>query len=187
MHKPVMKKSAVEVPVEIIQKKIYFIRGQKVMLDKDLAELYAVLTKNLNKAVRRNLERFPEDFAFTLTKKEFQDLRFQFGTSSWGGGRYLPFVFTEQGVAMLSSVLNSKRAIQVNIQIMRVFTKLSELLASHKDLARKIEELERKFDGKLEMHDKKIALVFNAIKELLAEKEETAKKKGPMGFVIPSH
>ena len=105
------------VPVEIIQSKIYLILGHKVMLDRDLAELYGVLTSNLNKAVRRNLDRFPSDFGFTLTKEEFKNLIFQFGTSSWGGTRKSPMVFTEQGVAMLSSVLNSKRAIHVNIRL----------------------------------------------------------------------
>jgi len=188
MHKPVMKKSAVEVPVEVIQNKIYLIRNQKVILDIDLAGLYGVATKQLKQQVRRNLKRFPEDFMFELTWEETESLRSQFVTLKRGQHmKYLPYVFTEQGVAMLSSVLNNDLAIEVNIQIMRVFTKLRELLASHKDLARKIEELERKFDGKFEAHDKKIALVFNAIKELLADKEETAKKKGPMGFVIPSH
>jgi len=180
-----LKKSEGLVPVEIIQNKIYLIRGHKVMLDRDLADLYGVMTKNLNKAMRRNLERFPDDFAFTLTKEEFQNLRFQFGTSSWGGERYLPFVFTEHGILMLSSVLNSPRAIQVNIQIMRIFTKLRELMISHKDLARKIEDLERKFQDKFKEHDQKFILVFNAIKNLLSDKEEKAKKHGPMGFVIP--
>ena len=180
-----IKKSNSLVPVEIIQNKIYLIRGHKVMIDHDLAQLYRVMTKNLNKAVRRNFERFPEDFAFTLTKEEFQNLRFQIGTSSWGGGRYLPFVFTEHGILMLSSVLNSQRAVQVNIQIMRVFVKLKEIIISHKDLARKIEDLERKFQNKFKEHDQKFILVFNAIKDLLSDKEEAAKKRGPMGFVIP--
>ena len=183
--KPKSKELANVVPIEIIQNKIYLIRGQKVMFDRDLAELYGVVTKNLNKAVRRNLDRFPNDFAFMLTKEEFKNLRFQFGTSSWGGGRYLPFVFTEHGILMLSSVLNSQRAIQVNIQIMRTFTKLRELMIAHKDLARKIEDLERKFQDKFKEHDQKFILVFNAIKDLLSEKEEKAKKRGPMGFIIP--
>ncbi|MBF0122592.1 MAG: ORF6N domain-containing protein [Candidatus Omnitrophica bacterium] len=172
------------VPAEIIQNKIYMIRGQKVMLDRDLAVLYGVLTRNLNKAVRRNFDRFPSDFGFTLTKAEFKYLMFQFGTSSWGGTRKFPMVFTEQGVAMLSSVLSSKRAIRVNIQIIRVFTKLREIMAFHKDLARKIEDLERKFQDKFQEHDQKIVLVFNAIKELLADKEAALRKKGPMGFAV---
>ena len=158
------KESESIVPVEIIQNKIYLIRGQKVMLDKDLSVLYGVLTRNLNKAVRRNLDRFPVDFGFTLTKDEFKDLMFQFGTSNWGGTRKLPMVFTEQGVAMLSSVLRSKRAIQVNIQIMRVFVKLKEMMSSHKDLARKIDDLEKKF----QVHDQKIIQIFDAIRRMMA-------------------
>jgi hypothetical protein len=185
MKKQVVQKPVSVVPVEIIQSKIYLIRGQKVMLDRDLAELYGVLTRNLNKAVRRNLDRFPLDFGFALTKDEFKNLMFQFGTSSWGGTRKSPMVFTEQGVAMLSSVLNSKRAIHVNIQIIRVFTKLRELMINHKDLARKIEDLERKFQEKYREQDNKIMLVFNAIKDLLTDKEEAAKKRGPLGFIPP--
>jgi len=172
------------VPVEIIQNKIYLIRGYKVMLDHDLAELYGVMTKNLNKGVRRNLERFPEDFMLKLTKKEYEVLRFQIGTLKQGQhSKYLPLCFTEQGVAMLSTVLNSSRAIQVNIQIMRTFVKLKEMMATHKDLALKIEDLERKFQERFKEQDNKIILVFNAIKELLADKEESFKKKGPMGFI----
>jgi len=184
--KLVIKKSEGLVPVEIIQNKIYLIRGHKVMLDRDLAELYEVMTKNLNKAVRRNLERFPDDFMFQLTKQEADSSRFQIGTLKRGQNiKYLPYVFTEQGVAMLSSVLQSKRSIQVNIQIMRVFVKLKEMMISHKDLARKIEDLERKFQDKFKEHDQKFILVFNAIKDLLSDKEGKSKKRGPMGFVIP--
>jgi len=185
VKKQAIQNSAALVPVEIIQNKIYLIRGQKVMLDRDLAELYGVLTRNLNKAVRRNLDRFTLDFGFTLTNDEFKNLMFQFGTSSWGGTRKSPMVFTEQGVAMLSSVLNSKRAIHVNIQIIRVFTKLRELMINHKDLAQKIEDLEKKFQEKYKEQDNKIILIFNAIKDLLADKEETAKKRGPLGFIPP--
>ena len=134
------------VPQEIIETKIVFIRGKKVMLDKDLAQLYGVTTSNLNKAIRRNTERFPEDFMFQLSKKEFENLIFHFGTSSWGGTRKLPYAFTENGVAMLSSVLNSERAIKVNIQIMRTFTRLREMLMTHKDLKEKIEAMEKKYD-----------------------------------------
>ncbi len=112
------KNENIMLPDELISNKIYFIRGTKVMLDRDLAELYGVLTGNLNKAVKRNIKRFPEDFMFQLTKEEFENLIFQFGTSSWGGTRSLPYAFTEQGVAMLSGILNSDRAINVNIQIM---------------------------------------------------------------------
>ncbi len=172
------------VPVEIIQSKIYLIRGQKVMLDKDLAELYGVETGHLNRAVKRNSDRFPVDFMFQLTAEEADSSRCQIGILNRGKNvKYLPFVFTEQGVAMLSSVLRSKRAIQVNIQIVRVFVKLKELMMTHKDLARKIEDLERKFQDKFKEHDQKFILIFNAIKELLVDKEEAAKKKGPMGFV----
>ena len=170
------------VPVEVIQNKIYLIRGRKVMLDHDLAELYGVMTKNFNKAVRRNLDRFPEDFMLGLTKEEVHSLRFQIGTLKRGQhSKYLPLVFTEQGVAMLSTVLKSRRAIQVNIQIMRVFVKLKEMMISHKDLAHKIENLEKKFVE----HDKKFLLVFAAIRQLLEGKEDSLKNKGPMGFVMP--
>ncbi len=173
------------VPVEIIQSKIYLIRGHKVMLDRDLAELYGVLTKYLTRQVRRNIERFPEDFMFQLTRQEVNSSRCQIGTLKRGQNiKYAPYVFTEQGVAMLSSVLNSKRAIHVNIQIIRVFTRLRELMVSHKNLARKIEDLERTFQMKYQQQDKKIILVFKAIKDLLAEKKESAKKKWPMGFVM---
>lgn len=136
------------VPAEIIERRIYLIRDQKVMLDSDLAALYQVETFNLNKAVKRNLARFPEDFMFRLAKHELQSLTFQFGISDphptgRGGRRSLPYVFTEQGVAMLSSVLNSDRAIEVNIAIMRTFVQLRQYLATHQDLARKLEDVER--------------------------------------------
>ena len=170
------------IPTEVIHHKIFLIRGHKVMLDKDLAELYGVSTKRFNEQVKRNVKRFASDFMFQLTQAEYENLRSQIATSSWGGRRYLPYVFTDYGVAMLSSVLNSDRAIEVNIQIMRVFTKLREMMISHKDLAYKIEELERKFA----QHDKKFFLVFDAIKRLLEEKRELSKNKGPMGFVVPS-
>jgi hypothetical protein len=133
------------------------------MLDKDMSGLYGIGTRNLNKAVKRNPDRFPEDFMFQLTKEEFENLMFHFGTSSWGGTRKLPYAFTEQGVAMLSSVLNSKRAIAVNIQIMRAFIKLKEVLLTHKELAVKLEALEKKYAN----HDKKIKYIFEAIKQLL--------------------
>ncbi len=142
------------------------------MLDKDLAVLYEVETKILNKAVRRNIERFPTDFMFQLTKDEFDNLKFQIGTSSWGGTRKLPLVFTENGVAMLSSVLNSKRAIQVNIQIMRTFTKIRKMLSSDASLARKLETLEKKYD-------KQFAVVFEAIRALM---EPPKSKLGEIGF-----
>jgi len=165
------------VPIERIEAKILLIRGQKVMLDRDLAELYGVTTGNLNKAVRRNTERFPEDFMFQLTKEEFDDLIFHFGiskTEGRGGRRYLPYAFTEQGVAMLSSVLNSKRAILVNIQIMRTFTKLRRILASHDDLRKKIEAIERKVEG----YDVQIKAVFDAIRSLMTPPTKEQKKIG---------
>jgi hypothetical protein len=139
---PVVKEEIVS--KHTIEQKIYLIRDQKVMLDKDLAELYGIETKVLKQAVKRNIKRFPADFMFVLIKHEFNNLRSQFVTSSWGGMRYVPMAFTEQGVAMLSSVLNSDRAIQVNIQIMRVFTQLRQMLATHKELAHKLHELEQK-------------------------------------------
>ena len=188
MKKQAIKESETLVPVEIIQNKIYLVRGRKVMLDRDLAVLYGVETRRLNEQVKRNLKRFPLDFMYQLTKEEAEKWMSQIAISNKErmGIRKMPYVFTEQGVAMLSSVLNSDRAIEVNIQIMRVFTKLREMMATHKDLARKIEDLERKFQEKFKEHDSKIILVFNAIKDLLADKEETAKKRGPMGFIPQS-
>ena len=148
------------VPSEIIENRIFLIRGKKVMFDRDLAKLYNVLTKNLNKAASRNKERFPEDFMFQLTKDELEILKFHFGTSSWGGTRKLPYAFTEQGIAMLSSVLKSKTAIQVNIQIMRTFTCIREMIVSNKVLREKIEAMERKYDSKFKV-------VFDVIKRLI--------------------
>ena len=179
-----IKESESIVPVEIIQNKIYLIRNQKVMLDRDLAQLYGVTTGNLNKTVKRNLERFPNDFMFQLTQEESDSLIFQIGrpNEGRGGSRFLSYVFTEQGVAMLSSVLKSKRAVQVNIQIMRVFVKLKELMISHKELARKIEDLERKFQD----HDKEIIKIFNAIRQMMAIPEQTGPepyKRHRVGFI----
>ena len=158
------KKTRSLIPVERIQRAILLIRGQKVLLDADLAELYGVETKALVRAVKRNSERFPADFMFQLSPKEFEDLRCQFGTSSsWGGRRYAPYAFTEQGVAMLSSVLRSPRAAAVNIEIMRAFVRLREILGSHADLARRLDELERQFRE----HDEQFAVVFDALRQLL--------------------
>lgn len=164
-------------PDEIISSKIYFIRDVKVMLDKDLAELYGVLTGNLNKAVKRNIKRFPEDFMFQLTKDEFENLKFQFGISSWGGTRSLPYAFTEQGVAMLSGILNSNRAINVNIQIMRIFTKIRDVLTDNLSVKLEIEEIKKK----LESQDKNIELVFTYLDELI-EKQENPKPRKLIGF-----
>jgi len=190
----------INIPQEILISKIYFIRGKKVMFDKDLAELYGVQTKVLNQAVKRNIARFPEDFMFKLNNQEAkiwydrysrsqimtlnkedpaqaQNLKSQIVTSSWGGVRKHPIVFTEQGVAMLSSVLKSERAIEMNIQIIRTFTKLREILSENKKLAEKIEELERKYD-------KKIGDIFTVIKYLTTKKEKPAPEspKRPIGF-----
>ena len=161
------------VPIERIASKIYLIRGMKVMLDRDLAELYDVETKILKRAVRRNIDRFPNDFMFELFKKEMEDWRCQFGTSNGDkmGLRYNPMAFTEQGVAMLSSVLRSKRAIHVNIQIMRAFTQLRQMLSTHEDLKRKIESMEKKYDQQFQ-------IVFEAIKQLLSEEDKPKKKIG---------
>lgn len=165
------KTELITVPDERILNRIFIIRGKKVMLDRDLAELYGVATRRLNEQVRRNRKRFPEDFMLQLTKKEFDNLKSHFATSRWGGTRKLPHVFTEQGVAMLSSVLNSERAIQVNIQIMRAFTKMRELLATHKELRQKIEQMEKKYD-------KQFRIVFEAIQQLLTEEKKPKRRIG---------
>ncbi|MCR4336524.1 MAG: ORF6N domain-containing protein [Candidatus Omnitrophica bacterium] len=167
------------VPSEIIENKIFIIRGHKVMLSVHLAKLYEVQARALIQAVKRNNERFPKDFMFQLNHQEYENLKSQFVTSSWGGARRAkPYAFTQEGIAMLSSVLNSKRAIQVNIAIMRAFVKLRELMISHKDLARKIEDLEHKFNR----HDENFIIVFKAIKKLLEAPREPKKKKLPIGF-----
>ena len=144
------------IPDEIITNKIYVIRDKKVMLDEDLAELYNVTTGNLNKAVKRNIARFPDDFMFQLTIEEYDNLLFHNGRSSWGGRRTPPQVFTEQGVAMLSGVLHSERAIKVNIQIMRVFPRMREMLETNKEILKKLDDLEKR---DIE-HDEKIMLIF---------------------------
>jgi hypothetical protein len=177
-----MADKAAVIPVDRIPQLILMVRGQKVILDEDLAALYEVGTKVLNRAVKRNRDRFPEDFMFQLTGEEFANLRFQYGTSSlrsqigtsrWGGRRYPPHAFTEQGVAMLSSVLSSQRAIRVNIEIMRAFVRLRQMLASNAELARKLAALERKYDAQFKV-------VFDAIRELMNPPE--AKKKRSIGF-----
>lgn len=162
-------------PSERIAQTILLLRGHKIILDRDLAAMYGVSTRDLNKAVSRNLDRFPDDFMLQLTRSEFNDLKFQFGTSSWGGTRKLPRAFTEQGIAMLSSVLRSKRAIHVNIAIMRAFVKLREFAASHKTLATKLEQLERKVGG----HDGQIRSLFDAIRQLM---EPPTPKSRRIGF-----
>ena len=157
--------------------KIYVIRHQKVMLDEDLAELYGVETKRLNEQVGRNIDRFPEDFMFKLTEEEFTNLMSHFATSSWGGRRKLPNAFTEHGVLMLSSVLNSRQAIQVNIQIMRIYTRIREMLLTHKDILLLVEQVERK----LIKQDQKIEVLFTYLNKFI-EKED--KPRIPIGFKI---
>ena len=163
------------IPVERIEKSIFLIRGHKILLDSDLADLYDVETKYLIQAVKRNIERFPPDFMFQLTQDELASLRSQIVTSKGRGGRrYLPYVFTEQGVAMLSSVLRSKRAIQVNIAIMRVFVRLRELMLSHRELAHRLAELEHH----IKYHDKQIQSIFDAIHRLVSVPVKPKKKIG---------
>ncbi|MDP3791715.1 MAG: ORF6N domain-containing protein [Candidatus Omnitrophota bacterium] len=165
------------IPQDVIENKINLIRGHKVMLSAHLAKLYGVEAKVLIQAVKRNMDRFPEDFMFQLTEDEYKILKSQFVTSSWGGIRRAnPYAFTEQGVAMLSSVLNSKRAIQVNIAIMRAFVKLRQILSTHKELVYKLNELERKF----EKHDVEIQSIFEVIRQLMAPPSEPPKRR--IGF-----
>jgi len=159
----------IAIPEEVVMSKIYEIRGEKVMIDRDLAELYGVETKVLKQAVRRNAHRFPEDFMFEMTKEEFQNWRSQIVTSKSEkmGLRYAPFCFTEQGVTMLSCVLNSERAIEVNIRIIRTFSKMREMLLTHKDLLLEMEEIRKKVSGQ----DEKIDLIFDYLKEFIKEQE----------------
>lgn len=161
------------IPDELITNKIFVVRDKKVILDQDLAELYDVETRRLNEQVKRNIDRFPADFMFQLTVEEFENLKSQFATSSWGGRRKLPYAFTEQGVAMISGVLNSKRAIKVNIQIMRVFTRMRKMLETHKAILKKLDDLERK---DIE-HDKKILLIFDFLKQLEQAKQQELEHK----------
>ncbi|MCX6310063.1 MAG: ORF6N domain-containing protein [Bacteroidetes bacterium] len=154
--------------------KIYFVRGMKVMIDRDLAELYGVLTKNLNLAVKRNAHRFPLDFMFQLTEDDYQNLRLQIETSSWGGNRRMPYAFTEQGVAMLSSILNSKQAIAVNIQIIRVFTKMREIISSNKEILLKLDQLEKRVGA----NSNDINDLFDAIRNLANPEIEPRKVVG---------
>jgi hypothetical protein len=163
------------IPAERIENAILLIRDQKVMLDADLAKMYNVATGALVRAVKRNSARFPEDFAFQLTPEEFTNLKCHFGiSSSWGGRRRPPYAFTEQGVAMLSSVLRSPRAAQVNVEIMRAFVRLRRLLDSHAELSRKLNELEQKYDGQFRV-------VFDAIRQLMQPKTKVPKPR-PLGF-----
>jgi hypothetical protein len=168
------------VPLERVVSRIFLVRGQKAMLDADLAELYGVTTKRLNEQVKRNIDRFPSDFMFQLNAREHDSLRSQFATSKGasgrGGRRYLPFVFTEHGAVMAASVLDSKRAVQVSIYVVRAFVQLREMLSSNKKLAHKLNELERK----LATHDQAITELIEAIRRLMTPSE--TKKKRPIGF-----
>ena len=174
-----MSKTEQLIPVERISSKIYLIRSEKVLLDFDLAELYGVETKQLKRAVRRNIDRFPLDFMFPLTKDEYNSLRSQIGTLKRGEhSKYLPYAFTEQGVAMLSSVLNSDRAIKVNIAIMRAFVKMRKILESNESLAKKLKQLEKETKEKFAEHQQQIGLIFETIKELVTEKEKPKRRIG---------
>ena len=161
------------VPGARIERAILLIRGEKVMLDQDLAELYEVETRALVQAVKRNIERFPEDFMFQLSPKEFADLKSQIVTSSWGGRRTAPYAFSEQGVAMLSSVLRSKRAVQVNVEIMRAFVRLRKMLATHAELAERLDALERKYN-------RQFKVVFDAIRQIMSPQPPPRKRQ--IGF-----
>lgn len=163
----------ISIPLERVERLILVVRGQRVMLDTDLAKLYGVETKALNRAYARNRSRFPKDFAFQLSEAEFVDLRCQFGTSRWGGRRYRPFAFTEQGVAMLSGVLHSRRAVLVNVAIMRTFVRLRQMLASNARLARRLEALEEKYDSQFK-------IVFDAIRLMVPPEP---KRRG-IGFLV---
>ncbi len=158
------KAHAVVHPIAVIERRIHLLRGQKIMLDRDLAELYGVTTGNLNLAVRRNANRFPEDFMFKLKSTEVKSLLLQIAIAKGRGGRRtLPYAFTEQGVAMLSSVLKTERAAQVNVLIMRAFVRMREMLVSHKDLLRKLEKLEEKYDA----HEEDIKAIFDTLRKLI--------------------
>ncbi len=172
-----LKLPIIKASEETILEKIYVIRGQKVMLDRDLAEMYGVEVRVLNQAVKRNVTRFPDDFMFQINRDEFQNLKSQIVISSWGGSRTPPYAFTEQGVAMLSSVLNSETAIQVNIQIIRLFTKMKQLILDNKDLWMKIEKIEQH----LVKNDEEIKTVFAYLKKLLIQEN---KPRNPIGFRV---
>jgi len=168
------KNLLVTIPDEVVMEKIYVIRSKKVMLDRDLAELYEVVTRRLKEQVRRNMDRFPEDFMFELTEKEHQQLKEQFGKRNRGShSKYPPFAFTEYGVLMLASVLNSERAIQVNIQIVRIFTKMREMLLTHKDIIDRLDQIEHTLSG----HDEKITLIFEYLKQLEKDKQGELEQK----------
>lgn len=162
--------------LQIIQQKILTIRGNRVMIDFHLAELYGVETKALKRAVRRNIERFPSDFMFEMSKEEFDNLRSQIGTSNWGGTRYLPYCFTQEGIAMLSSVLHSKTAIDMNIAIMRAFVAMRRMIHGYEELLHRIEELEISTDEQFNE-------LYKALTALLADAEERRKPRNPVGYI----
>jgi phage regulator Rha-like protein len=161
-----------------IANKILIIRGEKVMLDRDLAELYGVSTKRLKEQVKRNISRFPKNFMFQLTSKEFKILRSQIATSSWGGSRYLPYLFTEHGVLMLANILKSERAIQMSVRIIEVFVKMREIALTHKDILIKLQQIEKKVTE----HDGELSELFEAVRQLLVEPK---KERVKVGFKIP--
>lgn len=170
------------VATEYIAQTIILLRGQKVIIDADLAALYGVETRRLNEQVRRNRERFPADFIFELTPEEFTNLKSHFATSSWGGRRKLPFAFTEHGAIMAATVLNSPRAVETSVYVVRAFVELRELLSGHKELAVRLNELEQRIEHKFESHDQAITGILNAIRELMRTPE---KPKRPIGFITP--
>ena len=172
-----MSNDKIVIPDEVVMTKIFVIRGQKVMIDRDLAQLYEVETKVLKQAVKRNIDIFPENFMFELTEKEFRNLRSQFVTSSWGGQRYLPYVFTKHGVLQLANILRSKKAKQMSIRIIKVFVKMREMLTDTLGIKLEVEEIKRK----LKNQDKNIELVFTYLDELI-EKQENSKPRKQIGF-----
>lgn len=173
-----MKREELLIPDELVISKIYYIREQKVMLDSDLADLYGIDTRRLNEQVNRNIDRFPEDFMFRLNENEFHALMSQIATSKRGGRRKLPYVFTEHGVLMLSSVLNSKQAIQVNIQVMRIFTRIRQMLADNTEIRLEVEKIKNKLDNQ----DKNMEIVFRYLDELLEKQDQPNPPRKRIGF-----
>lgn len=174
--------AAATIAIDAIASRILIIRSQKVMLDSDLASLYGVETRRLNEQVRRNAERFPADFVFQLAPAEFANLKSQFATSSWGGRRKLPHAFTEHGALMSAMVLNSPRATEVSVYVVRAFVQLRDMLVAHKELAKRLDELEARIESKLATHDQAVASILDAIRSLMTAPEP---KRRPIGFVHP--
>jgi len=178
-----MKTAPAIVPAESVEDLIRTIRGQRIILDSDLAKVYGVSTKRLNEAVKRNLERFPSDFAFKLSDQEPANLRSQIATSSLHGGRrYLPYAFTEHGAIMAATVLNSPQAVQMSVFVVRAFVKMREALASHRDLARQLDELETKLTERLDVHEKAVTFILDELKKL--REPEPEPKRKPIGFHV---